>query len=559
MTRELQGIEITLDGVGHTLSDRRLRVPIYQRSYAWEDKQVIDLLQDIFSSLRSGGQEYFIGSIVISANNNENEVVDGQQRLATISVIIAAIRDYFFENSDRPRADGINNKYLAVVDIRSQETISKLKLNGNDHTFFYQGIISLPDCREIRPSRESHYRLKRAYELAKTHIKNFLSNSNNPTDALMDLLEFIENNLKVIIVLVPNHANAFTIFETLNDRGLELAISDLLKNYLFGRSEDRINEVQANWTEMYALLENTENELLIVTFIRHYWSSIYGLTRERVLYDEIKRKITSKQRTVDLSFNLSKFSKIYIAIIDASNSFWNDFSDETKVHIENLNLFGMVQVRPLLLAIISKFNRPETERAIKLLVSSSVRFLIHGGLGGGALETQYSQTAKEINEGLITTATNLVDRMRTVIPNDEQFKESFKTANVSKPSLARYYLMVLEKCYNGSLKPELVPNSDTTAVNLEHVLPKNPDSSWGLTEEKVKVLHNRLGNLALLSSKLNSEIGNASFELKKTSYQNSSFNLTKSIYDLDEWNEEKILARQEQLSNLAIQAWSINI
>ena len=432
-------------------------------------------------------------------------------------------------------------------------------MNGNDHNFFYHGIISLPGNRETRPNRESHYRLKKAYDLAKHQIRNYLSNSNNPTDALMDLLEFIEDNLKVIIVLVPNHANAFTIFETLNDRGLELAISDLLKNYLFGRSEDRINEVQANWTEMYSLLENTENEILIVTFIRHYWSSIYGLTRERVLYDEIKRKITSKQRSVDLSLNLSRYSKFYIAIIDASNSFWNEYSEETKIHIENLNLFGMVQVRPLLLAIISKFNRPETEKAIKLLVYSSVRFLIHGGLGGGALETQYSQTAKEINEGLITSATNLLDRMRSIIPNDEQFKESFKIANVSKPSLARYYLIVLEKCFNGNIQPELVPNSDTTAVNLEHILPKNPDSSWRLTEDKVKALYNRIGNLALLSSRLNSEIGNSSFEHKKLTYLNSSFNLTKLIYETDNWNEEKILTRQEQLANLAVRAWPINI
>jgi uncharacterized protein with ParB-like and HNH nuclease domain len=557
MSKTLERLDITLDGIGHALLDRNLVVPVYQRSYAWEEKQVRELLQDVFTSIKNAEKEYFIGSIVISSNDNVNEVVDGQQRLATVSIIIAAIRDYFATNDDRERASDIQGKYLALRNIRTQEITPKLRLNGSDHDFYYNTIISFPNTKETS-NKESHRRLANAYQIAKKFVRDYASTLNNASDGLMDILDFLEKQLRVIIVQVPSHANAFNIFETLNDRGLELAISDLLKNYLFGKSGDRLNEIQVHWTEMFSILENADNASLVVTFIRHYWSSIYGLTRERVLYDEIKKRITSKQRAVDLSKNLASNARVYNALLDPSHSFWQDFSMETRNNVSYLNLFGMVQVRPLLLAILGKFKKSDTEKAIKFLVASSVRFLIHGGLGGGALETAYSERAKDINDGNITTTKLLVDKMKSVIPSDAEFEDSFKVASVSKQSLARHYLIILEQFSNGATKPELIPNTDTTAVNLEHILPKAPDrKAWNFEPEKVWALHNRLGNLTLLSTKINSEVGNSSFDVKKKVYEKSEFNLTKNLKRFKSWGEKEINQRQEEMAKLAIKAWSL--
>jgi uncharacterized protein with ParB-like and HNH nuclease domain len=560
MTKNIDKLNIDLDGIGHTLSDNKLLVPIYQRSYAWEEKHVNDLYNDIFTAIRNSEDEYFIGSIVISSHKGKNEVIDGQQRLATISILIAAIRDYFVEKDDMNRADDLQNKYLSSRDIRTQEIIPSLSLNNNDHNFYYKHVVLKPksEGREVESKRESHDRIKKAYSIARRDIRNFVSTTNNPTVALLDLCEFIDEHLKVIVVKVPNHANAYTIFETLNDRGLDLAISDLLKNFLLGQSDDRINEVQASWTEMYSILENTENEELVVTFFRQYWSSIYGLTREREMYNRIKEKVTSKQKAVDLALNLVKSAKVYVSLIDTNQSFWNDYSSEAKTHMASLNMFGMIQVRPLLLSIISNFSIKETEKALKFLVSASVRFLIHGGLGGGALETQYSERAKEISNKDITTTSQLLEKMRNAIPTDSQFLESFKTASVSKQYLARYYLIVLEKCVKGEEKPELIPNADTSAVNLEHILPKSPDASgWTIDPEKHKLLVNRIGNLAILSSKLNSDIGNSSFNEKKEFYKKSDFVLTKEISSSDNWTQEEIIKRQEKLAGLATKAWPL--
>ena len=98
---KLDHIRINLDGIGHALADRYLSVPAYQRSYAWEEKQITDLFADIANAIAKGKQEYFLGSIVVIDKENGQEVVDGQQRLATISILLSAIRDYFLQNGKR--------------------------------------------------------------------------------------------------------------------------------------------------------------------------------------------------------------------------------------------------------------------------------------------------------------------------------------------------------------------------------------------------------------------------------------------------------------------------
>lgn len=556
MPREINHLTIELDGIGHTITDRRLSVPIYQRSYAWEEKHVIDLYDDLLTAIRNSDHEYFIGSVVISSGGDRDEVVDGQQRLATIAILISAIRDHFLRMNDNERAIDIQNQYLSSRDRRSQEVIPNLKLNNNDNDFFYKKIILIEE-QDVPCSRASHERIQKAYETAKRKINSFVSTENNPTNALLDICDFIDNHLKIIVVLVPDHANAFTIFETLNDRGLDLAISDLLKNYLLGQSENRLEEVQENWAKMYTLLESTDNENLVVTFIRQYWSSIYGLTRERELYTKIKNRITSKQRAVDLSNNLEQASRVYTALIDTSQSYWNDYSLEAKNHMATLNLFRMTQMRPLLLAIMDNFSKPEIEKSLKFLVAVSARFLITGGLGGGALEAQFSDRAREISSVTITSKNQLKAAMSRVIPSDTSFKDAFKTASVSKQYLARYYLMTLEKSAKGEENPELIPNADTSAVNLEHVLPKTLTADWSFNHDQHRAYVKRLGNLAIMSSQMNSDIGNSNFGIKKPFYEQSDFVLTKSISEKQHWTETEINERQERMADLAVQTWKI--
>jgi hypothetical protein len=130
---------------------------------------------------------------------------------------------------------------------------------------------------------------------------------------------------------------------------------------------------------------------------------------------------------------------------------------------------------------------------------------------------------------------------------------------VSKAYLARYYLQALERQETGEAQPELVPNTNSNEVNLEHVLPQNPSPAWGQIEDELAdAFFNRLGNLALMKQKINSDIGNAGFDAKKGALADSQFELTKKIAVNDNWTTANIETRQNELAVLAIKAWPIS-
>jgi uncharacterized protein with ParB-like and HNH nuclease domain len=562
VANSVEGIRIHLDGIGHLLQDSKLQVPTYQRSYAWTDKNVTQLFRDLGTAIIEGDKEYFLGSIVLIGEATDRpSVVDGQQRLATMTILLAAMRDYFEQKGDAERANKIESDYLLETDLRTQEQTPKLKLNETDNDFFYKRIltkISSPHRKE-KPSKESHDRIAKAAELAAEQVNAIATTTNDPTNRLIDWLEFIGKQARVIRIQVPDDANAYRIFETLNDRGLKLALSDLVKNYLFHKADDRIGEAQKSWVAMASILEAAQDEELIVDFIRHLWSSEFGLTREKVLYDKIKERITSKQRAIDLTNKLASAAKTYAAIINTDHELWNKYGSDTKTYMATLNLMGMTQIRPLLLAILEKFTPGEIKKSMRLFVSWAVRFLVVGGLGGGPLESHYSERATDVTSGRITKASELTKAMRLVLPTDGEFQTKFATATVSKQPLARYYLRVLERQMVGETEPELVPNPNEEEINLEHILPQSLSRDWKhFDPETARSYVKRIGNLALMKKTGNNAVGNERFTDKARSYSSSELELTKAIPTFaikGEWTKESIETRQQKLAEIAVKAW----
>ena len=533
---------------------------MYQRAYAWQEKHVLDLINDIDTAISKGESEYFLGSIVTTKNQTDRpEVADGQQRLATTAILLAAIRDHFFNEDDTARSSTITSTYLHKKDLATLDVIPKLALNDADNEFFLKRILADPDSakRAIRPTKSSHINIDNAAGLAKEYISH-VAEPPNATAKLAQLVEFLQDSVKVIWVSVSDDSNAFTIFETLNDRGLTLAISDLLKNNLFGISGDRLSEVQQRWLSMMGTLEAIESEEFVVIFIRHWWSSKHGLVREKQLYNHIKEHVRNKVQAVEFATELAENVKLYAAMLNTGHELWQTYGPTARQHMETLNLMRMIQIRPLLLAVFDKFEPAEVKKALRLMVSWVVRFLITGGLGGGTLENHYSQKAKDIRDGTITTASYLTSRLRDIIPSDTQFKSAFATATVSKQYLARYYLRVLEKQKRGEEEPELVPNDNQDIVTLEHVLPQNLSVTWNhFSADDHAAFVKHLGNLALVRSRINVEAGNDSFAFKKTFYEQSDYELTSMIAQEDNWDTETITQRQETLAGLAVEAWPL--
>jgi len=194
-----------------------------------------------------------------------------------------------------------------------------------------------------------------------------------------------------------------------------------------------------------------------------------------------------------------------------------------------------------------------------LLVNYSVRFLIVGGLGGGALEDQYARLAIKIRSNKITTAKTLAQELGKVVPLDVAFRSSFETATVSKSYLARYYLRALQLRADGNAEPEYVP-ADDESINLEHILPQSLSSVWShIDHETAQAFYRRLGNMVLLKADVNAVIGNDAFTKKKQVYKKSEYSLTAEVANSSQWGTTEINDRQKKLAALALKTWPLSV
>jgi uncharacterized protein with ParB-like and HNH nuclease domain len=218
-------------GIGAVLAHNRLAVPVNQREYAWEEEHIKALFQD-FAGAIADNISYFLGTIVLTGKKDLPEVSDGQQRLATTTVLLAAIRDYFYERGDLKRAESIEMDYLRTTDLETEKIVPKLKLNTDDKDFFANYILTRPDAgeRQVKATRDSHKRIAGAARMAREHVVNVVKphGETAKVQRLIEWVKFIKDEAQVIVLRVPDHLNAFVMFETLNDRGLKASQADLL-------------------------------------------------------------------------------------------------------------------------------------------------------------------------------------------------------------------------------------------------------------------------------------------------------------------------------------------
>ena len=504
--------------------------------------------------------------LVLTRNEDgQYQVADGQQRLATISVLIAAVRDYLLELGDTDGALLYQNRYLLDYDPRKRDYLPKLMLNYEDHDYFYCTILKSPKDRTRYDGRHfgSHDRLRQAFSLANEQVRNIAAAypvAEKP-GRLYDWVDFLQNTTKVIIITVPGRiGNAYKMFDTLNARGMPASQLDILKNYLFGWAKDVTKDVHPSWISMKSTIEDLGEDDLLITYVRHFWISQSGPTKENQLGAAIEEKVRTERQAVDLIRGLDASAGLYAALLSPrDHPRLEDFGHDTRNYIHAITQdLKIEQVRPLLMAILRNFTAVEAQKALKLILSWSVRFLIAGGGGGGVLDRQYSLRASEVSARDIDTARALRESMKEFVPNDELFRRAFETASVRRKHLARYYLRAIEMYLENDTKPQFVPTEDTTAVNLEHVLPVRPSEGWDIEQDIAEAYHKRLGNMVLMGAEDNVAIGNLPFSEKRLVYEQSQFEITKAVGKYERWHPADIESHQIDLARVAPLVWPLS-
>jgi hypothetical protein len=282
-----------------------------------------------------------------------------------------------------------------------------------------------------------------------------------------------------------------------------------------------------------------------------------GPTKEREVFDKVRKIVNSESRSLEFLDEAAEGASDYAALFNSDHKKWNEYGTNTRKHLSTINRdLRVEQIRPLMFAVSRYFAVREAELAFRMFVFWSVRFLIVGGRGG-LLDRNYALRAQDISTRKIKTAKALADAMVDIIPSDALFEAAFAEARVSQAWLARYYLRALELRRKGDPEPELIPNDDQV-INLEHILPENPQNSWpGIDAEVATACYKRIGNMVILQARKNSMLGNSPFSKKKETLQNSVFLLTSEVTKNSSWGVKEINDRQKTLAKLAIETWPI--
>ncbi|QDT20043.1 DUF262 domain-containing protein [Gimesia chilikensis] len=555
--------------LGSLLNTHVLRVPSYQREYSWKKNHVQELFDDLRRAINDHADSYFLGSIIAcKVDYGELEIVDGQQRLATTAILFAAMRDLAESIGEDRAVTLITEKFLfRPRSITEGDDQFNLTLSEMDRSFFEENIVrpegNSKNRKKTTELRESHKRLQEASSVAKKLVESITKGMNNKdtTETLQKWMSFIEYKARVIVVIVKDHEEAHMIFETMNDRGLDLSIADLTKNHLFRSSGAKIDEAQRMWHHMVGALETIGRKEITRDYIHHLYCSQYGVAKSRDVFGQIRQKTSTRADAISFTRHLSEHAELYAALLNPNSPYWSNHGTKSRQHVRILTSnLRVSQIRILLLAALSKFSTKEVKKLLPKTVCWSVRFLIAGGPTGN-LETAYSQNAIKITNGDITTADDLAKSLKRIIPTDKSFQAAFEVASVRTTHLARYYLQCLDRAETGQNDPHL-GKDDESYGSLEHILPQNPDDSWDISTNELNANVRRIGNLALLSPDLNSKRGNGSIKEALLLYDRcNSFQLTKAISSYvtrSKWGPAQISKRQKDLAKLAVKAWPIN-
>lgn len=554
---KVEARNMTIDNV---LGKGKFIIPSYQREYDWDDENIEEFINDIEES--DVGDNYFIGHMVFNGDFNGNtfEVIDGQQRITTITILLCCIRDKFIEQGNSDFANAIHNKYLFSID-RDNNQYAILE-NKMPYPVLQTRIQSKPEDRDntIEPQKKGEIRILSSYNKLYKRISEY------SIDDLRKLRDKVLQ-LETIFVAATGLEDASTIFMTLNATGKDLTALDLVKNYVFSKypTLPHVDEPNDSWKTILqntsGLIKDNEKD----RFLNNSFASRYRKVSDSKIYKEIVKQFKSENTNAKRFISeLKEDSKIYKTIIKPEPS---DFSKTDYDIYESINaitrVFKIEVANAFLLSLIREYKKNNISKKIAILALNSIEHFhfINNAIcskrssGYDMLYAKYAQelflqkTKQEKHEVIKKLVKDLLKRIPDEVDYNTSFdKRVYYTSEKTKQkSLVQYILSRMERREN--------KNAILIDISIEHIYPEKPDESWYTLSDSDNLM--RIGNLALLDSGLNSEIGNKSYSLKKKSIlKKSKIVTTKKVFENAKWEEKDIIDRTQKICQyMYSEAW----
>ncbi|MFB9119657.1 DUF262 domain-containing protein [Bergeyella porcorum] len=520
-------------------------IPNYQRPYSWNQDNVSELISDTLDAFESQVKEYFIGSIITIDKTKEDkifEVVDGQQRLTTLTIIFAGLRNLI---KDEAVKSEIQKKILPINIFTDEPETPRLVVRNQDESFFYDHILLSKPLDKKVSITETKARFISNLET----VENLLSVFDEVF--LKKYTNYLLQNVFVVLVKTESFDSAYRLFTVLNARGLPLSNADLLKNLLFGRCKSEIEKqrVENLWNDLEDIIKIKNLDY----FLSHYRTAIKGNKAQTDLFKEYNDYLKSNSELSSEEFckKLNYSAKNYKKIIE--NNFENNGIKKIIYSLKNVSYDEWI---PTLLAFLDKpINDFEFIDFAQLIEKITYQNWIRR-LGRTQRNTVYYNVIILINKQ--ASKNEVIEKIIEHKNNEEFF--NILNSNLYGMSYAKAILLRLE---NGT-QDDSVAKEFSGIISIEHILPqKATDDYWMKRFSEQEIFENvhKIGNLVLLSGKKNSQAQNYNFDRKKDIYfkknEKVSFDLTKEILAEDEWTLDKINERQNKLIESAKRLWNI--
>ncbi|MBM3880419.1 MAG: DUF262 domain-containing protein [Verrucomicrobia bacterium] len=542
------------------------RVPMFQRDYSWTEQEWDDLWQDIVAMMDPGGERgHYMGYLVLQSDDERHYgIIDGQQRMTTLSLLVLAVLsnlrrlvDTGAEAEDnRRRLEELRKTYIGFLDPVTLISTSKLTLNRHNNQYYQTYLVPLekPPKRNLKASE---HLLRKSFEWFEEKVRERFG-QNRSGQELARFVDTMSDRLFFTVISVADELNAFKVFETLNARGVRLSSTDLLKNYLFsvvhgaGGHEHEMRTLEERWEAIVGKLGSES----VPDFLRVFWNSQNPLTRHSDLFKAIRGSVNDKAGVFALLRDMDRDADIYAALGDDDDAMW---TADQKKHVAELAMYNVRQPYSLLLAARRALADAEFTRVLRACAIVSFRYNVIGNLATSEQERVYNAVAEKIARKELTATVDILRALRPVYPSDEQFRSAFtekqvRTTTARNRQVVRYILFEIERQVSNHAF-----DYASDKYNIEHVLPEHPGENWtGFTDEQIDRCVFRIGNMTPLASGPNRDLGNVPYAEKKPVYGQSEFALTQRIAtENDDWTADRIAARQRWLATQATAIWRV--
>lgn len=561
-------------------------IPRFQREYSWRNNQLEELWDDVVDNVvvTEAGlstSEYFIGSLVMVGDDKDSklEIVDGQQRLTTITILLSALVEAFKAIGEDSLARGVYS-YIAARNLKDEPYF---RLVTETSEPFFQSAIQYMDKEIRQPNNQEETNLLDAYKffVKKLQMRHLIEHLNEEKELRLAVdnkhqyimcLSAIRDQilaLETVYITVGSRSEAYTIFETLNAKGMDLSTMDLIKNKIFQclPREHPADIAKEKWEIIKGNLRERSSNANLSTFFRHFWISKYEKTTDSRIYRSFNKKIEqTPERMRGLLEELELESNNYKLLIKPAETDWPEQSQkEIYSSLKTLNIFKISAANSLLLALIAGYKaHPQTVnlRQLKKSINAIEKFhFIFSAVcssRASGLEVTYSRLARALREsGNPAESTPIIDELISYLKEDRLPSKSvfidkwhqleYTNENDKHKKLIQYIFSKWEKHLQGTDELSVLN------ITLEHISSQSTHN-----EQSVGMI----GNLLPLSGDINSRVGNGDYNNKILAYKRSALETVKQfVVDFeseDDWTHELIINRTRDMAVIAYdEIWSI--